>query len=980
MLGITTGLRAPRAALGLATMALGLLAVLTAMAVTRVASPARSAPTGRAAASGLGRLESLPLAAQAAISGTLGSESGSFAARRSASGWQLSGGGVHARFRGAGPDLQATGGGLSMTLAGVGRGGASSPVPLASVSAHGNRVTLHHGGIDEWYAAGPLGIEQGFTVARRPGGQAGPLMLALGLNGSLRPQASASGIRFVSPAGRTALRYGALQALDASGRLLSSSLRVRDGRLMIAVQDRGARYPIRIDPLVQQGPKLTANDEAGNGVGSEFGFSVALSGDGNTALIGGPVDNSDVGAAWVFTRSGSTWSQQGHKLVPTGLTTNSADFGASVALSADGSTALIGGTLDGGERGVGQDGAAWVFTRSGSTWTQQGPKLVADCTGTCVGPSGTGEVGSGEFGSSVALSSNGDTALIGAPADGNAVGGAAWVFTRTAANWSQQMEIVPGTSPVGTGPVGTNINFGDAVSLSADGNIALIGAKQDNTPTGAAWVFTRSGPQWIQRAKLTPNDATNFTVAFGVAVDLSADGTTALIGGNQDDNAIGAAWVFTGSGSTWSQQGPKLTGGGVSGSIPEFGNSVALSGNGSTALIGASQDANNIGSAFLFTRSGTTWSQQGSKLTGQGEVNNGFFGAGVALSNDGQTALVGGPSDLSETGAAWAFAPPAPVCSSVAASTPVGGGGVAVSLSCTAPAGATLNFGIVGGPAHGTLTGLNAATGKLTYASQSGFAGQDSFTYHVSDQWGLSNTATATITVPALPVPTCANVKTRAAKGAKRVTLSLKCIGPAGHPFSYVIVSPPANGKLGAINQDNGRVTYTVRTGFSGSDRFIYEGVDAGGASQAAAATIIIPRLPHITSTMGWSFSPTLSTSTVVRQMSVNSVPGPASVTLACATKGCPIKAHTQRLPKRRVCTGKGRKRKCRTTVPKTGTIDLTRLVAGKRVQVGARIMVSIVQPGTVGKQYIFKIRAGRQPAVTILALAPGTTKPCPGC
>ena len=128
----------------------------------------------------------------------------------------------------------------------------------------------------------------------------------------------------------------------------------------------------------------------------EFGFSVALSADGNTALIGGPDDNERVGAAWVFTRSGSTWTQQGEKLMAAGEI-GDGEFGYSVALSADGNTALIGGPGDNNSVG-----AAWVFTRSGRTWTQQGEKLT---------PSGASGITG--FGLSVALSADGGTALIG---------------------------------------------------------------------------------------------------------------------------------------------------------------------------------------------------------------------------------------------------------------------------------------------------------------------------------------------------------------------------------------------------------------------------------------------------------------------------------------------------------------------------------------------------------------------------------------
>src|SRR5207244_2614622 len=109
-----------------------------------------------------------------------------------------------------------------------------------------------------------------------------------------------------------------------------------------------------------------------------------------------------VGAAWVFTRKGSTWTQQGEKLTGSGEV-DRGEFGTSVALSAEGNTALIGGRCDGyGAPKYECVGAAWVFTRSGSTWAQQGPKLT-----------GGGEIGGGEFGTSVALSADGNIALIG---------------------------------------------------------------------------------------------------------------------------------------------------------------------------------------------------------------------------------------------------------------------------------------------------------------------------------------------------------------------------------------------------------------------------------------------------------------------------------------------------------------------------------------------------------------------------------------
>ena len=550
------------------------------------------------------------------------------------------------------------------------------------------------------------------------------------------------------------------------------------------------------------------------------------------------------------------------------------------------------------------------------------------------------------------------------------------MFTRSGATWTQQgLKISPALTPNNT----QSSRFGTAVALSSDGNTALIGGPQDGPGSGTVWVYTRSGSTWSPQRALNASDESGpfFLSEFGAAVALSSDGNTALIGGPDDNNSPGgAAWVFTRSGTTWSQQGPKLL---ATNGVSSFGTSVALSADGNTALIGADETPVGVGAAFLFTRSGTIWSQQ-QRLTGAGETGFGLFGHSVALASDGQTAMVGAWTDNSETGAAFAFAPPNPVCSSVAATAPQGGGAVAVSLSCTLPAGANPVFSIVSGPSNGSISGLNSTTGSLIYASRAFFSGQDSFAYRVADQWGLSNVATATVSVPALPVPSCANVSTRGAKTATRVTVTLSCSGPIGHSFSYAVVSQPGNGKLGAIDQSTGRVTYTTHVGFSGTDRFVYEAIDAGGASATATATITIPRLDHITSTMTWQFRPTLSTSSVVRQLLVNMVPGPATVKLACPTKGCPIRSQSQRLAKQRVCKGKGKKHKCHRARPTRGKIDLSKFVAGTHVKVGALIKVSIVEPDTVGKQYIFKIRADRQPAVKITALAPGSTKPCPGC
>ncbi len=167
-------------------------------------------------------------------------------------------------------------------------------------------------------------------------------------------------------------------------------------------------------------------------------------------------------------------------------------------------------------------------------------------------------------------------------------------------------------------------------------------------------MFTGSGSTWTQQGpKLTATGEIG-EGGFGDGVALSSNGSTALIGGPGDNGYTGAAWVFTRSGSTWTQQGPKLTGAGESGH-GLLGHSVALSGSGKTALVGGWQDDEGVGAAWAFTRSKSKWSPLGAELRPSDESGAGAFGESVALSSNGLTGLIGGPGDDANVGAAWDF-------------------------------------------------------------------------------------------------------------------------------------------------------------------------------------------------------------------------------------------------------------------------------------------------------------------------------------
>src|SRR5437870_4389346 len=239
---------------------------------------------------------------------------------------------------------------------------------------------------------------------------------------------------------------------------------------------------------------------------------------------------------------------------------------------------------------------------------QDQPKLV-----------GTGAVGSANQGMAVALSADGNTAIVGGPGANNAdrdrpasIGpaGAAWVFTRSGGVWRQQAKLVGTTGEYGGGLW----SQGASVALSGDGNTAIVGGPSDNRTTGAAWVFARSSDGWTQQGnKLVGTGASAseppLPLGQGISVALSAEGNTAIVGGWRAE----AAWVFTRSGGGWSQQGNKLVADGAVG-CPRHGTSIALSADGNTAIVAGRADKSKTGAAWVFTRSGGVWTQQGNKL------------------------------------------------------------------------------------------------------------------------------------------------------------------------------------------------------------------------------------------------------------------------------------------------------------------------------------------------------------------------------
>jgi hypothetical protein len=307
------------------------------------------------------------------------------------------------------------------------------------------------------------------------------------------------------------------------------------------------------------------------------------------------------------------------------------------------------------------------------------------------------------FGVSVALSTDGDTAIIGGSADSSGAG-AAWIFTRSHGVWSEQAKLM------GSGATG-NAFQGISVALSGDGNTALVGGYGDNTDNGAAWVFVRSGTAWSQQGLKLLGSGNVGAAEQGYAVALSSDGNTALVGGFADNADAGAGWIFSRSGSAWTQVGSKLVGTGAVGAASQ-GFSVALSADASTAAIAGYEDNAFDGAVWVFTQSGGTWTQFGSKLLGSGAAGAAEQGSALALSANGTTLLEGGAFDNSGAGAAWVFV--APGAGALSATPSAGQGPLTVTFSASGlapPMTYSVNFGdgTVGALTQGSCTGAAAA-------------------------------------------------------------------------------------------------------------------------------------------------------------------------------------------------------------------------------------------------------------------------------
>ncbi len=348
-------------------------------------------------------------------------------------------------------------------------------------------------------------------------------------------------------------------------------------------------------------------------VGAGFGWSVAVS--GSTAVVGAPYADtpgvSYTGAAYVFSKVDGTWTQEAELVASDAA--NGDNFGWSVSIS--GTTVVVGAPDH--YYGI---GSAYVFTDTGGTWTQAAELQAAGLEGT----------GGEKFGYSVVTS--GSTAIIGA--DGySGQTGAVFVFTDSGGTWTEQPMLAGA-------PVTTGDKFGWSMTLSGT---TLVVSAVKHAGNGAVFVFTGSGGVWTYETELTAADGV-YNDYFGDKV--ATNGKRIVAGAPGHNGEQGTAYVFDGSGASWTQVGELTASDG--GPKDCFGWSVGLSGK--NVLVGAEQTNNDSGAAYVFKKKGAGWPQTAELTAGDGGATDEF---GYSANLSGKIAIIG--ADGAEAGAGSAF-------------------------------------------------------------------------------------------------------------------------------------------------------------------------------------------------------------------------------------------------------------------------------------------------------------------------------------
>lgn len=576
-------------------------------------------------------LASLPMAAQSSISTSVARDLREYRVRRTSNGFEARGSrrNLLTSFTANGVEIRAGKLHVGFDLKGYGYGEVRENTPASPV-AEFNRVEYHRGQMTEWYANGPLGLEQGFTINRRPAGANGdPLTVAMDLTGDFNATVGGDGstLTFTAPDGAS-LRYAGLTATDATGRQLHSWLELEGRRLSLRVADSTAQYPLVIDPLVQLA-ELTASDGQSN---DALGWSIAMS--GNTVVVGAiNANNEGPGAVYVFVKPSTGWANMTQVAKLTGNGFNEGEFGYYVAVS--GNTIVAAKNVDSLPSGV------MVFVEPAGGWANMGPTAVLTTS-------------DGSYPGSVSISGNTIVAgALGATVNGNSQQGAAYVYVKPAGGWGNMTETARLTASDGR----TQDYMGFSVGIS--GNTVVAGAYGADSQSGAAYIFVEPAGGWAsmtQTARLSYNGAGQ---RFGWAAAIYSD--TVVIGapfaslGGQSQ--VGEAYVFARPAGGWVNMTPtaSLTASGGA-AFDTFGTAVAVSG--SAIVVGADATVDGVegqGAAYVYTKPGSGW-RSTSHYQYLLSTGGSFAGFGLAVATSGPN-VAAGAWHAGGVGAAYVFGP-----------------------------------------------------------------------------------------------------------------------------------------------------------------------------------------------------------------------------------------------------------------------------------------------------------------------------------
>jgi hypothetical protein len=573
------------------------------------------------------RLSGFSLPIQARVSAAVGKDSPAYLVRPSTDKFIASNPRqkLRADFSPSGVAIRHDGLSFGISFRAYGYGDGLKRVPAVSPEIKGNRVNYRHRNLSEWFVNGPAGLEQGFTVKQSPGHSMGqPLTIALALSGDFSGSIDASNRSVVmsDSAGRSQLRYGGVVASDFDGKEVPTWLELRGKTLLLRVDDRNARYPLIIDPLIELAQLTASKGHSGD----EFGISIAVC--GHTIVVGASeLNSSTIGAAYVFVEGTSGWLNMTQTAKLTASDGQSgAVFGSSVACS--GRTIVIGAP----HQTVGENqsqGEAYVFVEPSGGW------INATETARLTSPDGEAD---DNFGYSLTIA--GKTIAVGAPQASGQVAwqGKAYIFEEPKGGWKS-------TSNTTAILTASNAQFdnGLGVSVSLSDNTLAVGAAGINSVTGAVYVFVEPAEGWSTtsdfNAELTASDGQENS-ALGYSVSIS--GNTIAAGAYEAN----AAYIFVEPQSGWANatETAKLTAPpDVVGSY--FGYSLTLSAN--KLVVGSANDPGQS-AVFVYVEPATGWkttSNYNTRLTSSDGYGFGFsvaIGGGiVAAGSIGANSLQG---------------------------------------------------------------------------------------------------------------------------------------------------------------------------------------------------------------------------------------------------------------------------------------------------------------------------------------------------